>query len=173
MDSTSPDAIVALLEDGRLQVRQSVAGLSDADAAAKPDPARWSVLECLDHIEAVEHRFLGFAKAGGTAATRQIDVTREHGLAARVVDRSTRVVAPEAVAPTGRYHSVDEALRAFDAARDITIAFVRSRGDGLYDIAAAHPRFGDVNGVELMHLLNGHALRHVAQIAEARDALAR
>jgi uncharacterized damage-inducible protein DinB len=171
MEQTSLDSLVATLEDGRRQLVSAVDGLTDEVAAVKPAPDRWSVLECLEHIAAVEHRFLGFAGTGATYDVPRIDPARERDLAERVVDRSTRREAPEAVVPTGRFQSVSTALTAFHEARDITVRFARDQADRLYTIKATHPRFGDLNGAELLHLMNGHALRHVAQIRETRRAV--
>ncbi len=172
MEQTPTQSLIAALEDGRQQVVAAVHGLADAAAAAKPAADRWSVLECLEHIAAVEHRFLSFAGTGDTYDTARIDPVRERDLAAQVVDRSTRREAPEAVVPTGRFRTVAEGLIAFNEARDTSVRFAQDHGDGLYRIKAAHPRFGELNGVELIHLLNGHAVRHVAQIRETRHAVA-
>ena|SRR5436190_21179052 len=173
MAQASTQSLIAALEAGRQQVISAVGGLSDDAAATRPAADRWSVLECLEHIAAVEHRFLSFAGTGDTYDAPRIDPARERDLAERVVDRTTRREAPEAMVPTGRFRSVPEALAAFHEARDTSVRFVSDHGDRLYTIKAAHPRFGELNGVELLYLVNGHALRHVAQIQETRDAVAR
>jgi hypothetical protein len=36
----------------------------------------------------------------------------------------------------------------------------------LYSIGAKHPYFGNVNGVEIVRLIDGHASRHAEQIRE-------
>ena len=164
------ESLVAALEDGRQQVVSAVNGLADRAAATKPAADRWSVLECLEHIASVEHRFLGFA-TGDTYDAPRIDPARERLLAEQVVDRSTRREAPEAVVPTGRFQSVTAALAAFNEARDTSVRFAQDQGDRLYTIKAAHPRFGELNGAELLHLIIGHALRHLAQIRETREAV--
>jgi hypothetical protein len=38
----------------------AVAGITETQAAARPDPERWSVLDCVEHVTAVEERFLGW-----------------------------------------------------------------------------------------------------------------
>src|SRR5688572_16716206 len=167
---TSTQSLVDSLEDGRRQLVASVSGLTDQAAAARPAADRWSVLECLEHIASVEHRFLGFA-TGDTYDIPRIDPARERLLAEQVVDRSTRREAPEAVVPAGRFQSLTAALAAFNEARDTSVRFAQDQGDRLYTIKAAHPRFGELNGAELLHLIIGHALRHLAQIRETREAV--
>jgi uncharacterized damage-inducible protein DinB len=171
MQQTSVESLVASLEDGRQQVVSAVSGLADVAAATKPDVGRWSVLECLEHMASVEHRFLSFAGTGDTYDAPRIDPARERDLAEKVIDRSTRREAPEAVVPTGKFQSVPAALAAFHEARDTSVRFAQDHGQRLYTIKAAHPRFGELNGAELLYLVNGHALRHVAQIRETRAAV--
>ena len=168
---TSTQSLVDSLEDGRRQLLAAVSGLADDAAAVRPAADRWSVLECLEHLVLVEHRFLEFARTGETRETARVDPAREQSLADAMLDRSARRQAPEAVVPAGRFHSIVEVLAAFNDARDTSVRFVRDQGDKLYTVKAAHPRFGELNGMEVMHLANGHALRHVAQIRETREAV--
>jgi hypothetical protein len=51
------------------------------------------------------------------------------------------------------------------------LSIVRERGEMLYTVGARHPRFGDLNGVEVVGLMTAHARRHAAQIRETRTAL--
>lgn len=171
MEQTSAQSLVHSLEEGRRQVLAAVSGLTDRAAATRPAANRWSVLECLEHLVSVEYRFLGFAQKGEAYETVRVDPAREQTLASGMMDRTARVQAPEAVLPTGRFRSVADVLTAFNEARDTSVRFARERGDALYTIKAAHPRFGELNGMEVMHLMNGHALRHVAQIRETRGAV--
>jgi hypothetical protein len=171
MEQTSTESLVDSLEDGRQQVLAAIDGLTDGAALAKPAADRWSVLECLEHLVSVEQRFLGFAQNGDVYETTRVDPAREQSLASGMMDRSSRRQAPEGVLPVGRFQSLAEALAAFNEARDTSVRFVQERGDGLYSVRAAHPRFGELNGIEVIHLLHGHALRHVAQIRETRESV--
>ncbi|MEO5922711.1 MAG: DinB family protein [Bryobacteraceae bacterium] len=166
----SNNVLLRVLEDGRQDVVASVLNLPDELAAIKPGPEKWSVLECLEHIVAVEERFLGFLANGAVIVPTPSD-DKEAQLSARVRDRSDRVQAPEAVVPTGRYTSVEEALTAFQRVRDLSVRVAQERGDALYGIGVKHGRFGDINGSELVHVLASHACRHAAQIRETRAAL--
>jgi len=92
---------------------------------------------------------------------------------AELAELTTRTVATGATEgwEASNLLTVSTALTAFHEARDITVRFARDQADRLYTIKATHPRFGDLNGAELLHLMNGHALRHVAQIRETRRAV--
>jgi uncharacterized damage-inducible protein DinB len=163
--------IVQHLERGREEFLASVAGLTEAEVKVRPDPARWSVLDCVEHVALVEERFLGRLESAQKLDTACVDKQKEAGLLVRVADRSARASAPDAVVPTGRFASLAEAMEQFNAARARSIQFAQERGEDLYYLASEHPRFGPMNGVEYMMIITAHARRHADQIRETRAAL--
>jgi hypothetical protein len=48
----------------------------------------------------------------------------------------------------------------------LTVQIATVRGAELYTVGIKHPRFGEMNAAELVHLIAGHARRHAAQIRE-------
>jgi hypothetical protein len=163
--------LLRLLEDSQRELHAAVAGLSDAQAAASPGPERWSVLDCLEHLIAVEQRFVHRLKEAVQADAPSPDKQREAALVARVVDRTTRAQAPELVRPSGRFRQLSDALDSYNAARAETIRFVEDNHASLYPRALSHPRFGALNGCEYILLIAGHGRRHTAQILETRAAV--
>jgi uncharacterized damage-inducible protein DinB len=163
--------IVQHLERGRAEFLASVAGLSAAQVTIRPDPARWSVLDCVEHVTMVEERFLGWLENAKKLDEPRIDKQKEAGLLTRVADRSVRAQSPEAVLPTGRFTTLEQALEKFNANRTRSIQFALDRSDELYFLAAEHPRFGPMNGAEFLMIITAHARRHAAQIHEVRAAL--
>jgi uncharacterized damage-inducible protein DinB len=163
--------IVQHLERGRADFLASVAGLSASQAAMRPDPARWSVLDCVEHVTIVEERFLGWLDSAKKLDEPRVDKEKEAGLLVRVADRSTRAQAPEAVVPNGRFTTLEQALEQFNANRNRSVQFAQDRSDELYSLAAEHPRFGPMNGAEFLMIITAHARRHAAQIQEVRAAL--
>lgn len=162
--------IVQNLERSRQEFLDSVAGLSESEARHRPDPDRWSVLDCVEHVAFVEERFLGWLDQAEKSGAPPADKAKESDLMARVPDRSTRAKAPDAVVPNGRFASLDEAVARFEVMRARSIQTAQDRAAELYSLAAKHPRFGPVNGVELMIVIAGHARRHAEQIRETRAA---
>lgn len=163
--------IVQDLERSRQEVLDAVAGLTDNQAKARPDPARWSVLECLEHVIAVEQRFLGFLEAAERQENPRIDKEKEAQISRGIPDRSKRFQAPEAVHPKARFATLAEALEEFQSERARSIEFAHQRAADLYHLIANHQRFGPLNGMEFLTLIAGHARRHADQIREARAAL--
>lgn len=103
----------------------------------------------------------------------RVDPEKEATIAAMVTDRSIRRQAPEPVAPKGRFTSMAQALDHFNATRGRTIRFAEERGADLYQLAAEHPRFGPINGNELLLIIANHARRHAEQIREITGAAGR
>lgn len=168
----SQSEIIDHLEHGRHDFLNAVAGIDETQAAQRPDPARWSVLDCVEHVTFVEARFLGWLENAKRVETPEIDKQKESGVLAGLVDRSRRIQAPEAVHPTGRYGTLAQALEQFNVNRNRSIQFAQHHHGDLYHLAVEHPRLGPMNGVEFMMIITGHARRHAAQIRETRAALA-
>jgi uncharacterized damage-inducible protein DinB len=163
--------IVQHLERGRQDFMDAVAGIPDSQVTIRPDPARWSVLDCVEHVTVVEDRFLGWLENAKKLDTPRVDQEKEAGLLVRVADRTNRAQSPEAALPTGRFTTLAQALEQFNVNRTRSIQFAQDRSDELYYLAAEHPRFGPMNGAEFLMIITAHARRHAAQIREVRAAL--
>ena len=159
------------LEASRLEFLAASNGVSDAQAKTSPGPGRWSVLECVEHVSLAEERFLGWLEQAELKEASPADRHKERELATLVIDRTRRANAPDAVRPTGRYENLAQALDQFNAARRRTVQFAQERAADLYSKSVEHPRFGKLNGAELILIIAGHARRHAEQIREAKAAV--
>lgn len=158
--------VMQLLRESTADFNRAVEDTRACDPSAAPSADCWSVLQCVEHVVAVEERFFDKLQTAERTGTGQSDAQREAALAARIANRSAKSVAPEWVQPTGRYATVDEAVAQFNAARERTIRYTDEHFDELYLVSIDHPRFGRLNGVELLVLMAGHAERHTQQIRE-------
>ena len=157
--------LISILEAGRGDFLDATRGITPQQASVKPIPLGWSVLDCIEHVVAVEDRYLGWISTG-TAIAPPRNAEKELRLFSIARSRLTRIEAPEAVRPHGRFPTLLTALAEFEAVRSRTIQLVQERGDALYSIGAEHPYFGNLNGVEWIQLIDGHARRHADQIRE-------
>jgi len=164
-------SLVSILEAGRRDFLEATRGISPERASRKPTPTSWSVLECVEHVVVVEDRFLSWISNGRPVTPRRND-ENEIRLFTMIRNRLSKVESPEVVRPQGRFETLAAALAEFQAVRDRSVQWVQERGDSLYSIGAAHPRFGKVNGAEVIHLIDGHARRHADQIRENCEILA-
>ena len=165
------ELVIAALEEGRADLFAAVDGLSDAQAVMRPAGNRWSALEIVEHLVIVEARFQGWINAGKELDAPLPDRDKEASLTNRVTDRTMKADAPEAVRPAGRFTTLAEGQDAFRKARDESVRMAQERGAELYSVGAEHPRFGPLNGIEVLYLLAGHGRRHATQIRENRVAL--
>ena len=163
--------IVQILEASRQEFLEAVRGVTETQAQAHPQAGRWSVLECVEHVASVEERFFGRLENAAREGAPPPDKEKEAGLLARVPSRVSRVEAPEAVRPNGRFATLGAALAAFQAARERAVRFAEREGAALYERAESHPRFGPLNGVDLLIIMAGHARRHAEQIRELKADL--
>jgi hypothetical protein len=161
---------VYILEQGRRDFLDATDGISQEQARARPTPGSWSVLECVEHVVIAEDRFLSWIANGLQIAPRP-DSDKELRLFTTIRSRLTKFQAPEPVLPQGRCGTLEEAVGEFQAARDRSVRLVAECGEALYAIGAKHPYFGDVNGAELIQLIDGHARRHADQIRETCEAI--
>jgi hypothetical protein len=171
MAPTDRTEIVQNLERSREELLAAVEGLTEAQARLRPGPERWSVLDCVEHVAFVEDRFFGWLEKAEKLEMPRRDREKEIRLMTMLPNRSVRVQAPEAVLPVGQFGTLEEAVAQFNARRTRSVRFAEERSNDLYLLAAEHPRFGPVNGVELLIITVGHTRRHADQIRETRAAL--
>ena len=155
---------------GRQDFLAATQSLTPADAARRPQPEAWSVLEIIEHVILAEERCHDWLATAPTARPRR-DRDNEFRLFTTIRSRLTPVAAPEVYRPTGRYTDLPAALKAFESIRARNIQLVTELGDAIISRAIQHPRFGKLNGAELVRLIDGHARRHADQIRETRAAL--
>ena len=137
-----------------------------------PAPDCWSAANIVEHLAIVE------ARLGGMLASR-IAAARAEGLGAetsdrpilptidltRVLDRATRVTAPETVRPTGL--GADAAWQALERATDAVRGALRDgNGLALGSVTHPHPLFGPINVYQWLASIAAHEARHAAQIDE-------
>jgi uncharacterized damage-inducible protein DinB len=168
---TESTDVLKALRESRAKLAAATEGLTQAQAAIKPSPEKWSVLECVEHIVLAERRIRGWAENPQEGEAPPANPQKEAELMEAMAVRATRRQSPEPARPNGRYTTLAEALREFEKERAHSIAFVEKQGPGLYTRRATHPFFGAINGAETICLMAAHSERHAAQIREVRAAI--
>ena len=82
-------------------------------------------------------------------------------------DRSTGIVAPAAIAPSGRW-TPEESMQRFLAGSEKIAAVLRAPGVPLRGRIVAHPVAGQLDGYQWVLLAAAHNERHTAQILEVK-----
>lgn len=165
-------ALLAHMERTQKLFLDSIAGLSEAQWNWKPAPDRWSVGECAEHITRTEPMLRGLIAKMLSEPTHPAVLEKSHGkaetLLAFIVDRSSKVQAPEPLNPMKagevRPRAAIERDFPFERGRSYEIA---STGD-LLGHAMANPVAEEVDALGWMYFLSGHVERHTLQIEEVK-----
>lgn len=140
--------------------------VSPAQAAFKPAPERWSIVEIAEHVAMAEEFMQKLAAAASPStdrSDRRID-DRIHRFAA---DRARAFRAPEDVCPRGRFGSIEECAAAFRLARQRTIEYVERTPSDFRKLHVMHPT-GNIDVFQNLLIGAYHPERHAKQIEEVK-----
>jgi hypothetical protein len=171
MDPREKHELLESLESGREALIAALGGLTEDQAARTPEPGRWSVRECVEHLSLVEDYLFAQIAASEPSQAPVGSRMRENSILKRGADRSSRIEAPGVARPVGRFATLAEALQAFTTSRDQTIRYVHALKEDPRARTAHHPLIGPANCYEMLLIIAIHPHRHVAQIREAREAI--
>lgn len=168
MKLTDCGELLAEFEMGRQALLASIEGLSDTEAAMRPSPECWSVIENIEHVAIVETNMLRRIReadpvVGDPPAERIAEIVE------KVKVRAAKRQAPPTAHPTGECATIAAALEKFEVARKRTLELLQADDRDLHRHTIVHPAFGPVTVFECFHMIAAHPSRHAAQIREARQ----
>jgi hypothetical protein len=142
-----------------------------------PAEGRWSAAAIIEHLALVEARvsarlspLISEARVNGLGDEPSLEPVLPTINVGRVVDRGTRVTAPEAVQPAGL--GADAAWTALvEAGKGVRDLVHASDGLALGAVSMPHPVFGPSSAYHWFAFVGAHEARHAAQIREIADAL--
>jgi hypothetical protein len=143
-------------------------GVSEDLALRSPGAGRWSILQCVEHINLAEDHMFELLMTAERPAEPVINLGRERLIQERGADRSRRFEAPDVAIPAGRFSTLQDAVTHFLKSREKTIRFVEECSEDLRGLMMDHPVVGRVNGYETLLLMTMHSLRHARQIEEIK-----
>jgi len=141
-----------------------------------PAPGQWSAAAVVEHLAIVDARIakvlskrIAEGRAAGIGPETSTDPVLPTIDTAMVLNRATRVTAPEVLHPTGL--DADAAWAALERATVHVRASV-AEGDGLAlsTITHPHPLFGPLSLYYWIAFVGAHEARHAAQIRESVEA---
>ena len=167
--------VTEILKDSRTDLERSVAGLDDELCSANPAASGWSITQIIEHLIIIEKRVLLLLQTKLPEQESVSDASapqrKDTELVDQVRSRATRINAPEVTQPSGQYLSCHDALAAFNAARQRTLAYAVSTPQYLRGRLLPHPILGPIDGCQWLLAVGAHTQRHVQQIEEIRAAL--
>jgi hypothetical protein len=174
-DSEILGPVVKLLEDSHANLQRVLTGAEDEFCSRRPAAGRWSIAEIVEHLVIIEKRVPRLLQAKLPEQELVSDTSnvqeRDAELVERVGSYTAKVSAPDVVKPAGRYKSCRQALEDFGAARQRTLAYVRSAPPYLRGRLLSHPLLGPIDGCQWLLALAAHTQRHIKQINEVKAAL--
>jgi hypothetical protein len=171
MDAADREQILRLIAESDEALVAAAAGVSDEGARKRPEPERWSVLECVEHVVLVEDSVFASINVSSTPGAPGAEPRREGQILRGMTKREHKFSAPESAVPTGRYTSLAEALQEFRKRRARTIAYLQQYQDDPRNRTTLHPVIGPVSCHEMFLVLALHPARHALQIREALKSL--
>lgn len=163
---------VDYLEKTKTDLLKTMQGLTAAQLTYKPDSARWSVTQCLEHIALAEGLIFqveqGAMKVPAEPAKRSEIKVTDGQVITILTNRTGKLPAPEVIRPTGRFPDAQASLQAFTEQRDKTIQYIRTVQDDLRTHYWKHPATGTVDAYQVILLLAAHGERHRLQIEELK-----
>jgi hypothetical protein len=144
----------------------------------QPPAGGWSAANVIEHLAIVEKRIamriaarVGEARGAGLPPETSSEPIVPTIDMARLLDRGAKIVAPEAIHPTGL--SAPSAWEALEQSWGI-VRGTLTDADGLAIgmLAMPHPVLGTASLYQWFAFIGGHEARHAAQIREIGAAVA-
>ena len=172
MSDSERTYLIEQLEQSKRAMLASIDGVTEAQWKFRPAPNVWSVQECAEHIVLAESYIFQGAqqvlKTPEVARPERSNSEVDHALVSQVQSRSQKLTAPEPLVPARKFATPEDAAKAFVAARDKTIAYVKSKQDDLRPHVGPGPA-GPMDAYQFLLLLASHSARHTAQIREVES----
>ena len=167
--SEEKQELLQRIGNARESLMAAVSDLSEQQANFKPSPEAWSVAGIAEHLAIIEDfvvmRVEKMISEPDDGNFKESDVV----LFDKVVDRTTKIQAPERVHPTGK--SLGSSMERLAATRARISELIRSAPDGHFrHHSMHHPVFGPMDGHQWLVATAGHCLRHTRQIIETKAA---
>jgi hypothetical protein len=165
------------LDEQHEQLKATFEAIPPAQRSVRPSPERWSATDVLGHLTLLERRLAGLfaakieaARGAGLPAESDDSPLLPTMPLARVLDRETKIVAPEAVQPGNL--PAPATWNDYEQARaQLKAAALTGDGLALAQVTHAHPAFGSLDLYTWLAFAGGHAARHAAQIRETAATL--
>ena len=171
--------LLAYAELQRAALFDAVALIPEPLRDRRLDPAAWSVAEVLEHLHRVEKGIARLlSRSLERARTAGLEPESEGGSELgsldrlRLLDRSSRMSAPEPVMPRGELTAA-QAMAALTESRQALVSALEA-GDGLAlgRIAYPHPLLGELNLYQWVLFVGQHEARHAGQLRDIARRLA-
>jgi|SRR5579872_437274 len=163
---------LSLLERSRGVLLDAVNGVTENQARWRPSPEKWCILEYVEHLALADDELVAMVQRSlqqpAAPETPEQRRAREQKIRETPMPRGANR-APHSMAPDGRFQTLQDAVAAFLAARERSIAFTRETTDDIRSHFASHTVLGALDGYQWLMGNGRHAETHAAHIRELRQ----
>ena len=164
------EILVQLLRRTAALYLATLENVSPKQAAFKPGPERWSIVEVAEHIATTEQSMCNLAVTA-SPSTEESDRRMDERIHRFAADRGRTFAAPEGACPCGRFGSVEEAAAAFSTALQDAIEYLRRTQSDLRRLRVMHPAAGSIDVYQNLLIMAYHPERHAKQINEIKSTV--
>jgi len=164
--------IINYLKETKYAIYKAIEGLPQDEWNYRPKDSGWTIGEIAEHIVEAEKTIYNKLKNNFFIEENKIVSETDSNETDKQIlklttDRSTKLNAPEAIQPKGRWEAPEDFLIYFDGIRNRTIDFVKGSSGNLrlYSVYFA-PLGKNMDGYDWLLIIPSHTQRHLAQIAE-------
>jgi uncharacterized damage-inducible protein DinB len=164
--------VIDRLQSSETHILALVQNLTPAQWNFHETPNRWSIAENIEHLAIFEPFIIG---AITKALQTPTDPDKNHSTTEKEPDvlaiadsHNAKLIAREAVSPTGRWSNPAEAITEFRKARSQTIAFATETQADLRNHFFPHISLDDLDCYQWLVAIGQHTLRHTVQIEEIK-----
>ncbi|MEP7064663.1 MAG: DinB family protein [Gemmatimonadota bacterium] len=174
------EELIEYIAEHRRRVHEAVAEIPSHLTGRRPSRDQWSVAEVVEHLSITEHgiarlltKYVTAARANGVGPDPDTSsVVASYANPGAMTDRSTKLVAPPPVRPTGTIDA-NAGTQALVMSRAAMIsALQNANGVSLEQLTHPHPALGPLNMYHWAVFVGLHDVRHAAQIRDIGQSLA-
>jgi len=170
--------LIKLIDDTQATLMSRVTGLTDEQWNFKPNPNRWSVGECVEHIAMSERFILQNVQQviGGpvdaewaTKSAGKLAIVKQ-AVPARGPQGQGGVQAPEPLQPVNKWNR-QKGIEQFYSAHGEIRAYVETMNREIKNRGMQHPvpALGWLNGHDWLNMILYHTVRHTKQLIEVQE----
>jgi hypothetical protein len=166
------DELLRYIDTQRAVLRAAFDAVPEDIRSRPPAPGQWSPVGIIEHLAIANGRVARMiakraaeARDAGIGPETSTDPILSTIDLNRVVNRVTRVPAPEVLYPTGL--DADAAWAALEQSTlAVREAIAKADGLALSEVSFPHPLFGPLSLYDWIAFIGAHEARHAAQIRE-------
>ena len=161
------------IQANTIELHKSYTNLNDTDVKFKQSEDIWSVLEGLEHVFLINkavYKVLTTPTLLEAIENKKTELFGEQKInKLLVINRSSKVGAPDFSKPTGSFKSIDVAKQNLNGINDKIINHINTNKIEEETITIKHPMLGEMTKVDWVHFMIAHTNRHILQIEEAKS----